>query len=154
MEFVLEDAVDGGGPSREFACLFANGIKDTYFEGQPDSRVLMHNSVALQVRKCILCTNSTVKLVYTVKSTSTYMCQNLLPCTQENTFFYIGRLMAMTVVNCSSGYPFLAPSVYSYLCGTPLSNIVIADDEVPTFEIRNLMEKVSTCNAIINTDCC
>ena len=73
--------------------------------------------------------------------------------TQENTFFYIGRLMAMTVVNCSSGYPFLAPSVYSYLCDTPLSDIVIADDEVPTIEIRNLMEKVSRCNVIVNTDC-
>ena len=64
-------------------------------------------------------------------------------CVQENKFFCIGQLMVMTIVNCGSGYPFLAPSVFSYLCGLPIADIVVGTEEVPDYEIRAVIEKVT-----------
>ena len=51
--------------------------------------------------------------------------------------------MAMTIVNFGSGYPFLAPSVFSYLCGLPIADIVVGTEEVPDYEIRAVIEKVT-----------
>lgn len=50
--------------------------------------------------------------------------------------------MAMTIVNCGSGYPFFAPSVFSCLCGKSLTAIEIGDDEVPNYETQAMIEKV------------
>ena len=45
----MEEAVDGGGPSREFACLLAKAISNTVFEGFTTKKVLVHDSLGLQV---------------------------------------------------------------------------------------------------------
>ena len=50
--------------------------------------------------------------------------------------------MAMTIVNCGSGYLFFAPSVYAYLCGSPLDTLEIGDDEIPNYETKKMIEKV------------
>lgn len=52
---MLEDAVDGGGPSQEFSCLLAKAIRNSVCEGSSDKNVLMHDSIGLEVRLHILC---------------------------------------------------------------------------------------------------
>jgi hypothetical protein len=47
----MEEAVDGGGPSREFACLVAKAISASVFEGSPTKKVLVHDSLGLQVKE-------------------------------------------------------------------------------------------------------
>jgi hypothetical protein len=111
VEFLMEEAVDGGGPSREFACLVAKAISASVFEGSPTKKVLVHDSLGLQ----------------------------------ENKFYLIGQLMAMTIVNCGGGYPFFAPSVLSYLCGVPLTNILVDNDEVPDYKMKTIIEEVMHC---------
>ena len=51
---MLEEAVDGGGPSREFACLVAKEISSNLFEGT-SKKVLLHDSLGLQVCKVTVC---------------------------------------------------------------------------------------------------
>ena len=53
--------------------------------------------------------------------------------------------MAMTIVNCGGGYPFFAPSVLSYLCGVPLTNILVDNDEVPDYKMKTIIEEVMHC---------
>ena len=53
--------------------------------------------------------------------------------------------MAMALVHANIGFPFLAKSIYDYLCGVPLGSIHICEDEVPNYEVRTLLQKVS-CN--------
>ena len=48
----------------------------------------------------------------------------------------------MTIVNCGSGYPLFAPSVFSYLCSVPLMDIIVSNDEVPDHEIKELINQV------------
>ena len=45
---MLEEAVDGGGPSREFSCLLAKAIRDSVCVGS-SKKILMHDSLGLQV---------------------------------------------------------------------------------------------------------
>ena len=50
--------------------------------------------------------------------------------------------MAMTIVNCGGGYPFFAPSILSYLCGVPLTDIVVSNDEIPDYEMKIVIDEV------------
>ena len=50
--------------------------------------------------------------------------------------------MAMAIVNCGGGYPFFAPSIFSYLCGVPLGDIAIGDEEVGNYETESLINEV------------
>lgn len=69
----------------------------------------------------------------------------IMHCHQENKFYLIGQLMAMTIINCGGGYPFFAPSVYSYLCGIALNDIVVHSDEVPDYEMKTMINEVTHC---------
>ena len=51
--------------------------------------------------------------------------------------------MAMALAQDGSGFPFLAPCVYKYLCGMDLSCINIDPDEVPDYEVRDFLQKVT-----------
>ena len=50
--------------------------------------------------------------------------------------------MVLSLVHGGSGFPFLAKSTYEYLCGLPLSSITVANDEVPSYEVKALLDKV------------
>ena len=54
----------------------------------------------------------------------------------------VGRIMAMALVHSHSGFPFLAKSVYDYICDVPLSLIEISEEEIPNYEVKALLEKV------------
>ena len=55
----------------------------------------------------------------------------------------IGQLVAMSVVQGGSGVHGLSPSVYNYLSGVPVSDIIVSVTEVPDPEVKELLEKVS-----------
>ena len=61
---------------------------------------------------------------------------------QEDRFYHVGRLMAMGITQGGSGFRFMATCLYSYLCGTSLSTIMIPDEEVPSYEVKRLIEQV------------
>ena len=62
---------------------------------------------------------------------------------QEGKYFKVGQLMAMAIVQGGSGFPFFAPSVYKYLCGSRLEEICVEVDEVPNIEVKQLLHQVS-----------
>lgn len=53
--------------------------------------------------------------------------------------------MAMSLVQGGSGYPFIAPPVYDYLCDIDLLKIEITVEDIPIAEIRRFVQKVSVC---------
>ena len=59
---------------------------------------------------------------------------------QTKKFYHVGRLMAISLVQGGSGFPFFAPPVYQYLCGVEMPTIELQD--VPNFEVISLLEKV------------
>jgi len=50
--------------------------------------------------------------------------------------------MAMSLVQGGSGFPFLAPPMYDYLCGREISTIEVCMQDVPNLEVLSLLEKV------------
>lgn len=51
-------------------------------------------------------------------------------------------LMAMSIVQDGSGFSFLAPPVYQYICGVDIPRIAIADEDVPDYDVRKIIEEV------------
>lgn len=50
--------------------------------------------------------------------------------------------MAMSIVQDGSGFSFLAPPVYQYICGVDIPRIAIADEDVPDYDVRKIIEEV------------
>ena len=50
--------------------------------------------------------------------------------------------MAMAVVQGGSGFHFLAPCVYQYLCGIDVSAIPVSTDDIPDYEVTAVVQKV------------
>ena len=63
---------------------------------------------------------------------------------QTKKFFYVGQLMAMSLVQGGSGFPFLAPPVYKYLCGQNIEDILVTFEDISDIEISMFLTKVST----------
>ncbi len=61
---------------------------------------------------------------------------------QQRKFFHVGQLMAMSLVQQGSGFPFIAPPVYQYLCGTEMHMIELTTEDVPNYEVRLLLHEV------------
>lgn len=64
---------------------------------------------------------------------------------QEKKFYFVGNLIAMGIVQGSSGIPYLAPPVYDYLCGATLESLTLTVEDVPSFEVKEFLEKVGSC---------
>ena len=64
---------------------------------------------------------------------------------QDNKFANVGKLIAMSLSQDGSGFPFFSPCLYQYLSGKELCNIKVIPDEVPDFEARDLLYKVRRC---------
>ena len=62
VDFVGEEAEDGGGPSREFWTLISKEVSESLFEGSENSKILRHDSLALQV--CKIAIHTTVIYLY------------------------------------------------------------------------------------------
>jgi len=51
--------------------------------------------------------------------------------------------MAMSVVQGGSGFQFMAPPMYKYLCGSEIPLISIEIDDIPNTRIRHLLQEVN-----------
>ena len=61
---------------------------------------------------------------------------------QRKKFFYMGQLMAMSLAQEGSGFPYIAPPVYEYLCGAQLSTIDPTVEDVPNLEVKSSTEEL------------
>ena len=61
---------------------------------------------------------------------------------QQSKFYYVGMLMAMSLLQDGCGFRFLAPPAYQYVCGADLNNIVVSTDDVADFEVKAFIEQV------------
>ena len=52
--------------------------------------------------------------------------------------------MAMCLLHGGSGFPYLAPPMYDYLCGEDASSIKVSAEDVPNVEVTQLLQKVTT----------
>lgn len=48
----------------------------------------------------------------------------------------------MSFLQGGSGYPFFAPSFYKYVCGDDVCNIIPSTDEVPDYELKEVLLEV------------
>ena len=119
--------MDGGGPSHEFWCCLAQDIEQSLCEAENGSKVLRHDAVALQA-----------SISYSSQQFNFIM-------VRKKDFFILVQLMALSLVHGSSGFPFLAKLKYEYLCGLTWSSITVANDEVPSYEVKALLNKVFFC---------
>ena len=51
-------------------------------------------------------------------------------------------LIGVSIVQGGSGYPFFAPSTFSYLCGADLCLIVVGREEIPDPEVEKTLHEV------------
>ena len=61
--------------------------------------------------------------------------------------------MAMSLVQEGSGFPFMAPPVYHYLCGIEMSSIHVTVDDTPIQEVTALIEEVHVQEYLSPTIC-
>lgn len=141
---------DGGGPRRELWRLFGLSLKGTYFEGEGSKLLPRHDTVALQV---CLDMQGAYSIIYSYAALPLtfkplILCAQamhaaitpLIFAFQSNIFFSIGCLMATSIAQGGSGYPFLCKDIYDYLCGrdvTALDYTVIPDPD-----IKAILDKV------------
>lgn len=61
---------------------------------------------------------------------------------QSKDFKAIGTLVGMSLVQGGDGYPFFAPSIYEYIQGKDICEIIPGLDEVPDSTLRATLVKV------------
>ena len=62
---------------------------------------------------------------------------------QSNTFYKIGILMAASLAQGGSGFPFIYKGVYEYLCGRDLGLVTVAPTAIPDYEVQKIANKVN-----------
>ena len=108
--------------------LFGQSLKETYFEGVGNELVLRHDTLALQV--CHF-DNHFIQL------------QSVFPLLPRRSYYYIGQLMAASLTQGGSGFPFIYEGVYSYLCGKEPSSIPVDCNAIPEFDVQQVAKNVS-----------
>lgn len=51
-------------------------------------------------------------------------------------------LMEVSLIQGGSGYPFFAPSTFSYLSGTDVCSILVDRDEIADVEVKQALKEV------------
>ena len=69
---------------------------------------------------------------------------------QAGDFKQIGILMAVSLVQGGSGYPFFAPAIFEYLAGTDICAITPSLQDVPSAEVQQLIAEV--CIIMVYSD--
>ena len=127
VQFLGEEGDDGGGPRREFFALLAREIQSSLCEGQSSRCFFRHDSIALQV---------VLSAMYIqIEFTDAILFQT-------NKFVHVGNLVAMSLLQGGSGFPYLAPPMYDYLCGEDASSIKVSAEDVPNVDVTLLLQKV------------
>lgn len=61
---------------------------------------------------------------------------------QSNDFYLMGKLIAMSIVQENYGFTGLHPAAYRYLTTGKYLGQIVNDHDVPSLQIRQLLEKV------------
>ena len=64
-----------------------------------------------------------------------------MSCFQSRKFYQVGSLVAMGIVQGSSGFPFLSPPVFEYLCSGEIP-VHVSHEHVPSLEVKTFMNEV------------
>ena len=68
---------------------------------------------------------------------------------QSGKFKAVGELMAVSIVQGGSGFPFFSECMFKYLCGADIRSIRISLCEVPHYSVKTLLEKVQVYSAYL-----
>lgn len=66
---------------------------------------------------------------------------------QEGLFRKVGMLMGISIVQGGSGYPFFAPSTFSYLCGNDLPSIAVGRNEIADSNVEHMLQEITAAGA-------
>ena len=116
---------DSGKFKRKFFWLLTRTISDTSY--LTPASCVQHNSVALQV-----------------KMQPIFMVLNFCFWLRNNVYTQVGELVTAPVTQSGSAVHLFNDSVYKYICGSDVADIKPAPEEIPDFEIRELMDQVCT----------
>ena len=61
---------------------------------------------------------------------------------QNNVYRRLGELLSASVTQGGSGVHLFNPSVYNYICGIDAADIKPSIEEIPDFEVRELLDQV------------
>ncbi len=61
---------------------------------------------------------------------------------QSNTYYKIGVLMAVSLAQGGSGFPFLYEGVYEYLSGKDLALVTAEPSAIPDYIVQDIVYKV------------
>lgn len=64
---------------------------------------------------------------------------------QNNIYFRLGQLASMALLQGGAGFHIFASSVWNYLAGMKVGDIVIAENEVADGQIKIISSQVSAC---------
>lgn len=124
-----EDAVDSGGPRREFFRLLVEEGSTTYLQGKPTKLTFTSNTMACQVSNVLHTSYCFVRKVWNF-----YF--------QNSEIKILGTYVAMSVAQGGIGFPVLHPSVYNYIVSGKYIGVHIPDEDIPDPVICTLLEKV------------
>ena len=67
-------------------------------------------------------------------------------CFQSNTFSKIGVLMAASIAQGGSGFPFIYKGVYEYLCGRDLGLVTVVPKAIRDYDVQEIVKEVIVMN--------
>ena len=59
-------------------------------------------------------------------------------------------LIGVSIAQGGSGYPFFAPSTFSYLCGKDVCSIIVGREEIADPEVEQTLQKVRYTHAFFH----
>lgn len=127
---LMEEALDSGGPTREFLTLLMDTIKTRrVFEGKDNAKYLSFdskgNTFFLQWCKSV-CPNTAILAFLAA---------------EDNEYFHIGRMIAVSIVHGGPGPCSLSPNFFLYLIGKV--NIIEAPiEDIPDDEVKKSILEV------------
>ena len=58
-----------------------------------------------------------------------------------NKFLHVGKLMALSLIQGGSSFPYFAEPMYDYLCGEDASSIKVSAEDVPSIDVAQLLKR-------------
>ena len=70
---------------------------------------------------------------------------SLLSFLQNNVYFRLGQLTSVTFVHGAPGFHVFSSSVYNYISGMKVSNIVVGEEEIGDPAVKFVTSQVISC---------
>ena len=107
----------------------------------------MSSKVYVRERRIALCLDMTHQSYRYIKVQQTTIEYCFM---QEGVFRKVGMLIGMSLVQGGSGYPFFAPCIFSYLCGTDLCSNVVGRNEISDWNLSVYIMQTEEMNVIVS----